>query len=122
MAKGAKKSADAPKAPSSARHLSLRRPGAPSAAAAAKPAEPAAEPVDEKKEAQRAEVADTFSRVFAGQFRDIPAPLSKLVRVFTSSTFTDTMVERNALMEEVYPALKRYCRETHGLDFQVCIR
>jgi hypothetical protein len=22
-------------------------------------------------------------------------------------------------MEDVYPALKRYCRETHGLDFQV---
>lgn len=41
------------------------------------------------------------------------------MRVFTSSTFTDTTVERNALMEDVYPALKRYCRETHGLDFQV---
>lgn len=61
----------------------------------------------------------TFNRVFSGLFQDIPAPLSKLVRVFTSSTFTDTMVERNALMEEVYPALKRYCREAHGLDFQV---
>src|SRR5690349_6919527 len=64
-------------------------------------------------------VLDTFNRVFAGHFSDIPAPLSKLVRVFTSSTFTDTTVERNALMEDVYPALKRYCRETHGLDFQV---
>lgn len=64
-------------------------------------------------------VQDTFNRVFSGYFTDIPAPLSKLVRVFTSSTFTDTTVERNALMEDVYPALKRYCRETHGLDFQV---
>uniref|UniRef100_A0A914QX54 DUF4062 domain-containing protein n=1 Tax=Panagrolaimus davidi TaxID=227884 RepID=A0A914QX54_9BILA len=45
--------------------------------------------------------------------------MSKLVRVFTSSTFTDTTLERNALMEDVYPALKMYCRETHGLDFQV---
>ncbi|KAI6228770.1 hypothetical protein M3Y99_01185600 [Aphelenchoides fujianensis] len=54
-----------------------------------------------------------------GIFKDIPPPLSKLVRVFTSSTFTDTQVERNALMEDVYPALKRYCRETYGNDFQV---
>lgn len=36
-----------------------------------------------------------------------------------SSTFTDTTVERNALMEEIYPKLKEYCRETYGLDFQV---
>uniref|UniRef100_A0A1I7RSF5 WD_REPEATS_REGION domain-containing protein n=1 Tax=Bursaphelenchus xylophilus TaxID=6326 RepID=A0A1I7RSF5_BURXY len=64
-------------------------------------------------------VLAVFNRVFSGEFYEIPSPLSKLVRVFTSSTFTDTMVERNALMEEVYPALKRYCRETHGLDFQV---
>ncbi|KAI6183553.1 DUF4062 domain-containing protein [Aphelenchoides bicaudatus] len=64
-------------------------------------------------------VQDIFNRVFSGHFSDIPPPLSKLVRVFTSSTFTDTTVERNALMEDVYPALKRYCRETHGLDFQV---
>uniref|UniRef100_A0A8R1E377 NACHT domain-containing protein n=2 Tax=Caenorhabditis japonica TaxID=281687 RepID=A0A8R1E377_CAEJA len=35
------------------------------------------------------------------------------------STFTDTTVERNALMEDIYPKLKEYCRETHGLDFQV---
>ncbi|CAB3397348.1 unnamed protein product [Caenorhabditis bovis] len=62
---------------------------------------------------------DAFDRVFKGHFSRIPKPQSKLVRVFTSSTFTDTTVERNALMEEVYPKLKEYCRETHGLDFQV---
>ena len=32
---------------------------------------------------------------------------------------TDTTVERNALMESVYPKLKDYCRERHGLEFQV---
>ena len=64
-------------------------------------------------------VAAIFDRVYAGFFQDIPKPLSKLVRVFTSSTFTDTTTERNALMEDVYPKLKEYCRETHGLDFQV---
>ncbi|CAI5452798.1 unnamed protein product [Caenorhabditis angaria] len=62
---------------------------------------------------------DAFDRVFCGQFSKIPKPQNKLVRVFTSSTFTDTTVERNALMEDIYPKLKEYCRETHGLDFQV---
>ncbi|XP_068719523.1 NACHT domain- and WD repeat-containing protein 1-like [Montipora capricornis] len=42
----------------------------------------------------------------------------KVVRIFTSSTFTDTSVERNTLMERVYPRLKSYCQE-RGYDFQV---
>lgn len=28
-------------------------------------------------------------------------------------------MERNALMEGVYPRIKDYCREKHGLEFQV---
>jgi hypothetical protein len=32
--------------------------------------------------------------------------------------FSDTQVERNALMERVYPKLKEYCQE-HGYEFQV---
>ena len=31
----------------------------------------------------------------------------------------DTTTERNALMATVYPRLKVYCREKHGLEFQV---
>ncbi|XP_015761026.1 PREDICTED: uncharacterized protein LOC107340178 [Acropora digitifera] len=42
----------------------------------------------------------------------------KIVRIFTSSTFTDTFVERNTLMERVYPRLKSYCQE-RGYDFQI---
>ena len=38
---------------------------------------------------------------------------------FTSSTFTDMLMERNTLMEWVYPKIKEYCREKHGLEFQV---
>lgn len=35
---------------------------------------------------------------------------------------TDTQLERNALMADVYPKIKDYCREKHGLEFQVhCI-
>ena len=28
-------------------------------------------------------------------------------------------MERNTLMEWVYPKIKEYCREKHGLEFQV---
>jgi len=31
----------------------------------------------------------------------------------------DTTLERNALMENVYPKLKEYLRENYGLEFQV---
>jgi hypothetical protein len=29
------------------------------------------------------------------------------------------LMERNTLMEHVYPRLKAYCRDRHGLEFQV---
>ena len=29
------------------------------------------------------------------------------------------LMERNTLMEYVYPKMKEYCREKHGLEFQV---
>ena len=41
------------------------------------------------------------------------------MRIFTSSTFTDMLMERNCLMEYVYPKIKEYCREKHGLEYQV---
>ena len=41
------------------------------------------------------------------------------MRIFTSSTFTDMLMERNTLMEYVYPKIKEYCREKHGLEYQV---
>ena len=44
---------------------------------------------------------------------------SQVVRIFTSSTFTDMLMERNCLMEYVYPKIKEYCREKHGLEYQV---
>ena len=70
---------------------------------------------------------------------------SKIVRIFTSSTFTgkknlrthannvllhnniffnffkDTTMERNTLMAKCYPRIKDYCREKHGLEFQVSL-
>jgi hypothetical protein len=29
------------------------------------------------------------------------------------------LMERNTLMEWVYPKIKEYCKERHGLEFQV---
>ena len=61
----------------------------------------------------------TVDRIMAGSLTDLPGVSSKVVRIFTSSTFTDMLMERNTLMEFVYPKIKEYCREKHGLEFQV---
>ena len=60
-----------------------------------------------------------MDRIFSGSLTDLPPVSSKIVRIFTSSTFTDMLMERNTLMEWVYPKIKEYCREKHGLEFQV---
>ncbi|CAB0044685.1 unnamed protein product [Trichogramma brassicae] len=61
----------------------------------------------------------TIDSIFAGSMKSLPPVSSKIVRIFTSSTFTDTTMERNTLMAQCYPKLKDYCREKHGLEFQV---
>lgn len=33
--------------------------------------------------------------------------------------YADMACERNELMRNVYPLLKDYCREKHGMEFQV---
>ncbi|XP_056633882.1 NACHT and WD repeat domain-containing protein 2 [Diorhabda sublineata] len=61
----------------------------------------------------------TIDLIFAGSLESLPPVSSKIVRIFTSSTFTDTTMERNTLMAKCYPKIKDYCREKHGLEFQV---
>jgi hypothetical protein len=61
----------------------------------------------------------TVDKIFAGNLDHLPPLSSKVVRIFTSSTFTDMLMERNTLMEYVYPKIKEYCREKHGLEYQV---
>ncbi|CAF3624005.1 unnamed protein product [Rotaria sp. Silwood1] len=65
------------------------------------------------------QVAELIRHVLYGNLHNLPNLASKIVRIFTSSTFTDTTVERNSLMQHTYPKLKEYCREKHGLEFQV---
>ena len=65
-----------------------------------------------------------FDKIESYQTNFQPAIIGKLfslqvVRIFTSSTFTDMLMERNTLMEYVYPKIKEYCREKHGLEYQV---
>ena len=81
----------------------------------------------------------TVDNIFAGCLDNLPPLSSKVpsdlnsilmtcnfgcqvVRIFTSSTFTDMLMERNTLMEWVYPKIKEYCKERHGLEFQVRTR
>ncbi|XP_063218680.1 NACHT and WD repeat domain-containing protein 2 [Bacillus rossius redtenbacheri] len=61
----------------------------------------------------------TIDLIFAGSLESLPPVSSKIVRIFTSSTFTDTTMERNTLMAQCYPKIKEFCREKHGLEFQV---
>ena len=88
------------------------------------------QPIDEHE-------AEILQHVFYGKLDHLPSLASKIVRIFTSSTFTgddpstgfsslsffalcsDTSMERNSLMKHIYPKLKEFCREKHGLEFQV---
>ncbi|EDV28765.1 uncharacterized protein TRIADDRAFT_20045, partial [Trichoplax adhaerens] len=64
-------------------------------------------------------VDEVLEKVLAGKTENLPPQRSQIVRIFTSSTFTDTANERNTLMRDVYPKLKNYCRSRYGLEFQV---
>ncbi|XP_064636230.1 uncharacterized protein LOC135493155 isoform X2 [Lineus longissimus] len=60
-------------------------------------------------------LAAKVKRLFQGDVElDYPAS-AKIVRIFTSSTFTDTHHERNYLMKKTYPELKKFC---HGLGYE----
>ncbi|KAK9399177.1 NACHT and WD repeat domain-containing protein 2 [Crotalus adamanteus] len=59
---------------------------------------------------------------FSGNLSALPlhlAPSGRRVRVFVSANPEDTVAERNALREHVYPKLREFCRENYGMEFQV---
>nr|XP_060633820.1 NACHT and WD repeat domain-containing protein 2 isoform X1 [Anolis sagrei ordinatus] len=59
---------------------------------------------------------------FSGNLSALPshlAPSGRSVRVFVSTNPEDTVAERSALREHVYPKLREFCRENYGLEFQV---
>ncbi|KAH9502559.1 hypothetical protein Btru_068995 [Bulinus truncatus] len=64
------------------------------------------------------QVEEKFDQILEGDLTDLlPLPRST-VRIFLSSTFSDTRAERNGLAREAYPKLRDYCTEL-GLSFQV---
>ena len=69
----------------------------------------------------RESTVDDVDYVLHGRFDHLPPAPSKVVRIFLSSTFTDTYVERNLLIKRVYPKLQRICKEKYDLDFQVML-
>ena len=56
-----------------------------------------------------------------GNYENVPSLKKKIVRIFISSTFTDTTAERDYLIENIFPKLKDYCKAIHDLDFQVSL-
>ncbi len=58
-----------------------------------------------------------FVRVIRGNLKPEDKLPSRLVRIFTSSTFDDLKVERDTLMAQAYPSLRSLCA-TLNLQFQ----
>lgn len=56
--------------------------------------------------------------ILSGKYNRVPDLRKKVIRIFLSSTFTDTNSERDYLIEKIYPRLKDYCKREHDLDFQ----
>ena len=51
-----------------------------------------------------------------GDFSGRATGMKKTIFVFVSSTFTDTMEERNVLQEKILPRLRALCKE-HGIEY-----
>ena len=56
--------------------------------------------------------------IWAGDLKEASRLGKKSLKVFVSSTFTDSKTERNYLMREVYPRLRDFCNR-QGIDFSV---
>ncbi|CAF1376711.1 unnamed protein product, partial [Adineta steineri] len=55
---------------------------------------------------------------YRGRFDHIGDRKFNSVRLFVSSTFTDTTDERNGLINHVYPRLREYCLNKYKIQFQ----
>ena len=45
--------------------------------------------------------------------------IDETIEDFPHLTSSDTLTERDSLIENIFPKLKDYCREKYGLEFQV---
>ncbi|KAM4706799.1 NACHT domain- and WD repeat-containing protein 1 [Discoglossus pictus] len=61
---------------------------------------------------------ETLRDILRGKKTDLSPEPSKVVRIFISSTFSDMVEERDALMELAYPEVQAFCQKK-GLAFEV---
>ncbi|XP_045171838.2 NACHT and WD repeat domain-containing protein 2-like [Mercenaria mercenaria] len=68
-----------------------------------------------------AEQYDVVDKLIRGGIRPefVPCQKPKVVRMFVCSSGPDFESEINYLFENVYPLLRQYCRDNHGIDFQL---
>ncbi|CAF1109225.1 unnamed protein product [Adineta steineri] len=57
-------------------------------------------------------------QLYRGRFDHVGDRKLNSVRLFVSSTFTDTTDERNGLIDRVYPRLREYCLTKYNIQFQ----
>ncbi|XP_064634336.1 uncharacterized protein LOC135492092 isoform X2 [Lineus longissimus] len=74
----------------------------------------------ETREAQRYSYEERVARILKGSMNiKVPAD-SKILRIYVSSAFTDSIGERSRLIQKAYPDLKEYCSsrgyELHIMD------
>lgn len=55
-----------------------------------------------------------------GRLHNRPNLNKRIVRIFISSTFTDTKSERDYLIETIFPQLRDHCKKKYNLDFIAC--
>jgi len=58
-------------------------------------------------------------RVLSGRLLDTDKPSSKQVRLYISSAFIDTRVEKHFFREVVVPKLQQWCWHEFQLEFQI---
>ena len=75
--------------------------------------------VAEQVQFDQSSTTHTDTSILRGQIPAKDVTFEKSIRIFTSSTFTDTSYERNELMMKVYPALSDFCRTECGFDLRI---
>ena len=64
-------------------------------------------------------IIEAYKPVLSGHFNGVIYNKSSLVKLFLSSTFSDTHEERDYLIEHIYPLLREHCNSQYAWDFQV---
>ncbi|XP_053558868.1 NACHT domain- and WD repeat-containing protein 1 [Bombina bombina] len=61
---------------------------------------------------------ETLQNILRGKETPLPPETSNVVRLFISSTFSDMVAERDAIIELAYPEVQKFCQK-NGLEFEL---